>query len=252
MDIILNEKSLDGQFTYEMFCEYMKQEVIPSLKLLEEYDCSVYKEYSTYKRKITKQYSLADILKMQGDPVVNKFKVYLHKLSDSKPYWNDSAATCEDVQYVCTIGEIPNCITETCERDGILFSFLHSAYGEMYLELLRNGRKCSVRNADKLAALKEHLSQAGIMQIWDKNSFYISDIGCKFEIRFNEKNHKVPHFHISDADYSISLSIPDMDVLAGELSSGMENKVRAWGLRNIQHIVELWNKIHSDHMVTLR
>ena len=142
MDIILNEKSLDGQFTYDNFCNYMRQEVIPSLRLLEENDCFVYKEYDTYKRKITSECSFADFLKIQGDPVINEFKIYLHKLSSSAPYWNDSVS-------------------------------------------------------------------------------------------------------------SISLSIPDMDVLAGALPSAMENKVRAWGLRNIQHIVELWNKTHSDNIVSI-
>ena len=251
MDIILNEKSLDGQFTYENFCKYMQQEVIPSLRLLEENDCSVYKEYGTYKRKITSEYFLVDFLKMQGDPVINEFKVYLHKLSGSIPYWNDSVWTREDVQYRCAIKEIPNCITETYERGGILFSFSHRDFDAPFLELLRDGKTCTIGNADKLVILKQHLNDAGIIQVWDKNSFCIGDLGYKFEIRYNEKNHKVPHFHVSNTNYSISLSIPDMDVLAGELPSGMENKIRSWGLRNIQHIVELWNKIHSDNMVSI-
>lgn len=251
MDIVLNEKSLDGQFTYENFCEYMRQEIIPCLVLLEANSCYVYKEYSTYSRKITSDLCFMDFLKTYGDPVVNEYKIHMHKLMSSTPYWNDSILTCEDVVYICNIQEIPNCITETYERKGILLSFKHKDYEVPFLELIRNGEKCRVSNAHNLNLLKEHLNYAGIIKVWDKNSFYINETGYKFEIRLNEKNHKIPHFHVSNADYSVSLSIPDVDILAGELPSDMKNKILSWGLKNMQHIIELWNKIHPDNIINM-
>lgn len=249
MDIVLNEKSLDGQFTYENFCDYMKQEIIPCLRLLEENSCVIYKEYGTYSRKITSSSCFTDFLKINGDPIVSEFKIYLHKLLSSEPYWNDSILTYKDATYICSIKEIPNCITETYERKGILLSFTHKDFNEPFLELIKNGEECKVCNAHNLKILKEHLNYAGIIHVWDKNSFYISEIGYKFEIRFDEKNHKKPHFHVSNADYSISLSIPDADILAGVMPSDMKNKVLSWGLRNMQHIVELWNKIHPNNIL---
>ncbi len=246
MDIVLNDKSLDGQFTEHNFWEYMRKEVIPSLQMFEELGCALYKEYNTYNRPVTEDKNLLAFLKMQGNPVADSLKNYLVQLSGRKPFWNDEIKTKEENDYFCKIQEIPNCITEAYERDGMVYSFQNKNFGQMHLDIKCNGIDDKVRNAFNYESARVHLSSLGIIEIWDKNSFYIRDTGYKFEIRFNEENHNIAHFHVSNADFSVSLSIPDADILAGKLPSDMQRKVVSWALKNMGNIVGLWNKTHPE------
>lgn len=249
MDIILNDKSLDGQFTEQSFFEYMQKEMIPSLQLLEKNGCILYKDYDTYSRSITKDKDLIAFFKIQGNPVLDSLRSYLVQLFNSNPFWNDEIKTKQGVEYACIIKEVPNCITEAYERNGIVYSFRHKSFENMYLGINCNGIQNKVRNAFTYESVRGHLSSLGVIDIWDKNSFNISGIGYKFEVRFNEEHHNIAHFHVSNADYSASFSIPDADVLAGELPTDMQRKVVSWALNNMVHIVELWNKIHPQREI---
>lgn len=249
MDIVLNEKSIDGQFTEESFFEYMQDEVIPSLELINKNNCCIYKEYSTYSRKITADKDFASMLRVQGNPIINKLRIYLIQLCNDEPYWNDAIMTNNGIKYSCDIKETPNCITEAYERNGMVFSFHHDRFISTYLELWRDGIRCKVRNSYKQKILKEHLEELGIIEVWNKNSFYIGDTGYKFEIRFNEGHHNIAHFHVTNVNYSASISIPDGDVIVGKLPFDMEKRIVSWGLRNMSQIIELWNKEHPDKKV---
>ena len=55
------------------------------------------------------------------------------------------------------------------------------------------------------------------------------------------------HFHLSNADESASLTIPDADIHKGELKN--ERKAVSWSLQNMDRIVELWNKYHPENPV---
>lgn len=249
MDIILNDKSIDGQFTEQSFLEHMRKEVIPGLQLLEQNGCILYKDYDTYSRLVTKDKNLFAFLKVQGNPVIDSLRNYLVQLFNSKPFWNDAVKTKQGVEYFCILKDVPNCITEAYERNGMVYSFPQKNFEEMYLDIKCNGINDNVRNAVTYESVKIHLGSLGIIDMWDKNSFYIRDTGYKFEVRFKEENHNIAHFHISNADYSASFSIPDADVLAGELPSEMQKKVISWALNNMVHIVGLWNKTHPKREI---
>lgn len=77
----------------------------------------------------------------------------------------------------------------------------------------------------------------------------LNGLGYKFEIRFNEENHKMAHFHVSKADYSASVSIPDADIIVGNLSGYDEKRIVSWALGNMDKIVKMWNDIHIDKKV---
>lgn len=249
MDILLNEWSIEGQFTIDSFLDYMQSDVIPSLKLLEQNNCILYKEYTTYSRKITPNKELFDIFKIRGNPIIDELITYLHQISNAEPFWNDDVRTKSDVSYSCIISDIPNCITEAYERKGMLFSFLNERFRDKILGLKLDGENIDVRNAYTYNILREHLNELGVINLWDKNSFIIRNTGYQFIIWFNEEHHNIAHFHVKNVDYNASLSIPDADIIAGDLPSDDKKKIESWALMNMDKIVELWNKFHPEKMV---
>lgn len=250
MDIVLNEKSLNGQFTEEQFITYMQEDMLPILQILREYNFPLYKAYDTYGCMVTPKKSLSDFLKVQGNPVLTILRTALLELSGKEPYWNDSIATKKNKQYITDISEVPNCITEAMEREGIVLSFLNDNFKNLFLQLQCDKMLYKVPNIYDFNTSKIHFDNLGYLKLWKNNSFYIDESGYKFEIRFREENHNQPHFHISNADYSASFSIPDVDRLAGQLKKEEEKWIVSWALRNMRKIVDLWNEYHPERNVS--
>lgn len=247
MEVVFNDHSINCQFTEESFKNYIKNDILPIMKLLSEYDIDILKSYSTYSLDITNDKKLHDFMIMKGDPIIDRFKSKLSELAYKEPYWNNNIQTKDNVEYRCGIDIIPNCITEAYERCGLLFSFIQDNYDCRYIEILCDEQVNTVRNFCVYEALKAHLSDLGYILSWNKNSFYVNSIGYKFEIRFNEGHHNVAHFHLSNANEDASISIPDVDILAGKLSK--KQKVESWALQNMDKIIDLWNMCHPENIV---
>lgn len=245
MEVIINDKSLVGQYSEEKLLEYCANELIPILDEIEKLNGSILKEYETYSKHITPELTVSDFLhkKQRTDPIVERLKAYLIQLT-CEPYWNTEIRTDNTKTYDCPISVVPNCITEAYERDGLLFSFDCSIFPRPFIEILCNGDNCKVRNFYTYEELLEHLNSLGLINTWTSNSFIEPSLGYLFEVRFREENHKQAHFHMTKGENSISLSIPDCDILAG--STQDTNKIIAWALTNMENIVELWNKYHPD------
>ena len=124
MDIILNEKSLEAQFTEEHFLECLQNQLIPILKLLEEHECILYKKSDAYSYKVTPGQSLFDFMKVKGDPAISRAKIYLHRLYNEEPFWDQQSLCDAKKKYECSyFNEIPNCAIEAYEREAIILSF---------------------------------------------------------------------------------------------------------------------------------
>lgn len=250
MEVIINDQSLVGQYDEKSFFDYCATELIPILDDIEKLNGSILKEYETYNRFITAEYTVNDYLvkSRRSDPIIDRLKYYLIQLTRN-PYWNDSIKTDSKKKYVCPISVSPNCITESYERDELLYSFDYSIFTRPFQKITCDGVDYSVRNFYTYDELKDHLSALGLITIWSSNSFIVPSLGYKFEVRSREENHKQAHFHMSKAEHKISLSIPDCDVLAG--STPDTNKIIAWALTNMEKIVCLWNKYHPELMVKI-
>lgn len=247
MEAILNDYSLNGQFSEDEFTEYLITDIIPIMKALTIHNIQLLKNETTYSKSIISGKSLAETLRSSSNPAIVRLKSLISQLAYSEPYWNSDCRTKDDTHYVCPIEDIPNCITEAYERGAMLFSVRNSDFEGKSIEISCNGKNYDVRNFIDNETLNTHLSELGIIIIWEKNSFRIPQFNLKFEIRFDEHNHKTPHFHLSNADHSISLSIPDADILAGSLPKA--RVVIAWAVRNMPSIIDLWNKFHPENSV---
>lgn len=244
----MNDNSLCGQFTEDIFEQYMREDILPILKQLDEIGAVLWKEYETYAKYITENRRLIDYIHIRGNPVWDKLKEYLLKLSSEEPFWNDAIKTKPEKEYQCEFSVIPNCLTEAFERKGMLLSFKESGFERKNIGLYCDGSEYLVRNFFAIEGLKEILEELGVIITWKKNSFFVSSIQCKFEIRFQEDHHNKPHFHLTNTEKkSVSVSIPDADILAGSISN--LPKVISWSLQNMLHIKELWNRIHPEKSI---
>ena len=93
MEILLNEKSLDGQFdSLETFFKTLP-EMSRNMKILKEKNLLLYKHSSLYSRNVTKEMTLMDLQNSRGNiiPVyrdeIRKWKRDLSEMTTSPPFW---------------------------------------------------------------------------------------------------------------------------------------------------------------------
>lgn len=250
MDVVLNDKSLCGQFTEENFDSFMAKEMIPSMKIMKEYNCSFYKKMDTYNRKITPTTTLMNYMRLRGNPTVARFKMFLSQLYREDPFWDNSPSTDQQADYKCDRlknQEIPNCISEVLEREGILFSFPYSDFDVDKITVSKDGKENFIKNVNSYSSFNRQLTELGVVEKWFCNSFMI-ELNYKFEIRFEEKNHNVAHFHVSNTDYAASYEIGNWKRLAGKLPGADERIILDWAEKNNELIKNLWNDIHGERI----
>lgn len=243
MEVLLNDESLNGQYTEDEFIEFCKEDLLPILKELEQQGATLLKSYMTFSRKITSEKDVNRIISTRGNPFFDRMRSYLVQLN-REPYWEDSISTDLSKEYKCDILDVPNCITEAYARNGMIFSFRDERFCEKLIEIICDENESKVRNITTYDSCRFHLAELGYIVIWSKNSFLVKSIGYKFEIRFNEGHHNIAHFHLSNADEELSISIPDADILEGETVN--KRMLISWSLNNMKQIVELWNTIHPE------
>ena len=65
----------------------------------------------------------------------------------------------------------------------------------------------------------------------------------KFEVRSREQNHTLPHVHASYDNYSISIAIPDGEVLAGNLPKSQQRLAVNWVRSHAAELLGKWDSI---------
>lgn len=251
MDIILNEKSLEAQFTEEDFLECLQNQLIPMLKLLDENKCILYKKSDAYSYKVTPRQSLLDFMKVKGDPAIQRTKTYLHRLYNEEPFWDQQSLYDTKKKYECNyFNEIPNCAIEAYERGAIILSFANKRFLVDYINILVDQESNVVRNCCCVEKMEFHFTELGILQKWQKNSFRIES-GYLFEIRFSEANHNKPHFHVTKNENSASYAIPELTKLAGCIESDDEKAILTWAQKSLDRIIKHWNLFHQDKKIEM-
>lgn len=243
MEVLLNDESLNGQYTEEEFIEFCKGDLIPILKELEQQRATLLKSYMTFSRMITPEKDVNRIIGIRGNPFLDSMRSYLVQLN-REPFWDSNIRTDLSKEYTCEISNVPNCITEAYARSGMLLSLKDERFLEKWIDIICDENESPIRNITTYDSCRHHLAELGYIVIWSKNSFEVKSIGYKFEIRFDEGHHNKAHFHLSNADEELSISIPDADILRGETVN--RRMLISWSLNNMKQIVELWNKIHPE------
>lgn len=141
MELLLNEKSLDGQFKdLEAFFKALP-EMSRNLKILRELNILLYKHSSLYMRKITSNMSLLDLQNSKGNispsyrDQVRKWKSELASLTNVPPFWNDE----DEV-------ESADSVLEAARRNTDVLSFKHPGYDDVVLSVNYQGNEIGVRS----------------------------------------------------------------------------------------------------------
>lgn len=158
MELLLNEKSLEGQFSdLGAFLETLP-EMSRNLGILRKLGVQLWKHSSLYGRKVTADLTLYDLNNKQGVvPSVHRDKVRRWKrelswMTVSPPFWdgeveNTACLACRDS------------IEEAARRRTDVLSFLHTDYLDKRLQVVYDGQNVLVSSAVTTGFLMELLKQ---------------------------------------------------------------------------------------------
>lgn len=139
MEVLLNERSLTGQFKDEDEFFDSFDTVLKNIKLLDILNFSLAKDYMFFDVAITPKYKLGDFLKLRTDKA-KKMKRFLVKLANNPPFWNEiQKHDCANDSYTYNGIDIGNSsLAESCERDKIILSFLHNDFLNHNISIQKN------------------------------------------------------------------------------------------------------------------
>lgn len=207
-EILLNEKSLDGQFE-NMEAFYKTLPVMSrNLKILRENNVILQKHSSLYQSMITKELSLFDLQNRRGkiEPSqrdkLNMWKRQLSSLMNTPPFWDGEASDCVDS------------VHEAAKRQTDLLSFFHDQYRDKVLEVSYHDEMREVRSAFSTGYLAEGLLKKKYI---DKTEF----------IRQRHQDGRIRTCYIdTDSDSVSELEVGEFE----ELLDGLErfNAAKTW------------------------
>ena len=163
MEVLINELSLNGQFlSKHKFLDNL-QNILHIIKLIEKLEFNLLKHHSLYSSQITMSETFIQITQSRDDRI-RKLKSSLLKLSDQPPFWNETQRhNCHD-SYTYNTNNICNTsLAESCERDKMILSFIHSDFSQVDLLVQKNNTNIDIYNIiDKDQFLEYLLSNSQI------------------------------------------------------------------------------------------
>lgn len=150
MDILLNELSLNGQFT--SIDNFIDEGLPPIVSILKEVDSSndlLYKKRDFYSSMVTPNTNLYDVVvgtHSRTYDQVRRAKRQLSALMDD-PYWEDNPNQSLNDSYVYLHDKISgSSIAEACERDKVIISFACNEYSSKELDIVKNEENIIIDN----------------------------------------------------------------------------------------------------------
>ena len=187
MDIIINDKSLDGQFSsVDDFLDSVFEYTLPLLELIDEKKMRLLKSQSTYSRNVTCNSTLVELFRINSNntELTMLKRELVAKLCD-EPFWEDDSQTCLKSHYYYNEDlEKPSSITEVVERKGILLSFMHNLFKDDFLHIEKDMELCRVRNAYKKEQMLKHFIEKKVisgMEYLQFSKFQMEIVFCELE-----------------------------------------------------------------------
>lgn len=161
MELLLNEKSLDGQFKDSEEFYRTLPVMSRNLRILKERQVSLMKHSSLYERKITKDMTVLDLQNRRGKiaPVhrdeVKRWKRELSSLITEPPFWDVELTDSEDS------------LQEAARRETDVLSFPHSDYQDRILPIPYQDKVVSVKSAVTTEYLLGMLFECKMLDIYE-------------------------------------------------------------------------------------
>lgn len=259
MDVILNDYSLDNQFSdIDDFTKSLKENTIPiiifSENLSKEQNCNniVYKSQNSFNRKVFKDKTLYDLFRLNGNKSsIQKLLSFLSICK--KPFWDQESMINEnDVIQIEKIGDKHNCIVEAHYRNICLLSFKNDLYKNTSIQFFKNEKSVNSQNAITKNQFIESLPICYGIEIKEGHDIEYNNKKVFFEVRDDENGkHKSPHFHLTEKEgknRSVSIQIDSsFTYLAGKKDLRLE--WLEWCKNNYFYIKEMWNYRHPERLI---
>lgn len=158
-ELLLNEKSLDGQFE-SMEAFYKTLPVMSrNLRILQGNDMILQKHSSLYQQKVTADFTLYDLQNRSGKVAPDQrdkvilWKRQLSSLMNQPPFWDAETGGSEDS------------IQEAARRKTDVLSFAHESYRDTILSVPCGEAVCEVRSSVSSGYLIEGIFQRGYIDV---------------------------------------------------------------------------------------
>lgn len=192
MELLLNEKSLTGQFSDALAFYNTLPDFIECLKILEQFKVSLHKSVSFYQSMITKELSVRELAnrKDKVPPTerdkVREFKRRLYQLQAQEPFWDAQMETvCQNLEacYYANGEEVSaTSVAEAAVRGGALLSFQQQEYGDCVVLVTEKLNQFQVPSAQSAPYLAEVLFDGRLIEIEDFLYFHYKGTKLRFDL----------------------------------------------------------------------
>lgn len=258
MDYIINEYSLQGQFSsVDSFFQSLREYTIPVLKKIEEERGSViWKKDTLWEREICNGINLLNIphTKNQRNSEGTALKRRMIQLCSENPFWYETEH--DEIQIIdydfdseyCHNFQEPNCFTKALQFEGRVISFVHDEYKSPELNVLvkRNGT-CINDTIDNIYSLDWWIKEPEIKHWYIDSKYYV-------EVRAKEFTFHPPHFHVSCNDYEAVYTLKNCQLYrdrgAGKPNQ-FDSRVKEWfseeseGVSHADELQQAWEALHK-------
>lgn len=180
-EIILNEKSLQGQFaSMDEFAECIPQFLNCVRYFLKQENWNVLKRSDLFFAPITEKEKFSDIRGNCSD-AVRRMKGLLCQMSDEPPYWDESPQQ-SGTFFEGSVDVTGTSLAEATARGGYVLSFPKSSYEDKNIELLHDGKKEFV---DSMTSVKYKTSSLYKNELIDVAT-YLKEYYCGTRLCFEE------------------------------------------------------------------
>jgi hypothetical protein len=186
MEVLMNELSLEGQFSnLNEFLNSLKEMIVVQ-KIMDNAQIKLLKHYNLMNEKVTESQTLHDVLTDNSVKTTNeirRFKMYLKRLLSEPSFWHESQLHNNSDNYVCNYTNKTNdySLAEACERDRKVLSFKNTMFLENTLEMKKNNTKIDLINFHNRYLLNEILFEEGKIDELDYCKFQFADSNISFE-----------------------------------------------------------------------
>jgi hypothetical protein len=151
MEILINELSLNGQFSsVDCFIETGLMPFVSALNDIELQSNVLYTTYEFYRSKVTSNNTIHDILNGETSrqyDVIRRFKSQLMKLLNDPRYWEDDPKHTTASTYSYRGNNIcGSSLAEASERDKIIISFFHNDFIHTQLSVFKDKSEIRIDN----------------------------------------------------------------------------------------------------------
>jgi len=187
MEVLINELSLDGQFIDEDDFFNNLTEVLYLIKIFDELDIDLLKEYCFFNSQITSSLTLLELLKSKRNEI-RRLKSLLAKLVNNPPFWNATQKHLSTDRYEYnSINILNSSVAESCERDKVILSFKHDSYLDNTLNIYKNKNLIKIFNIINHIEFFDFLYSKSLIMIKEYCLVRFKNTNLNFEL-LDDKN----------------------------------------------------------------